>query len=243
MAKLEIYSHAIINGNNSGEHVTYNIRVSPFFGAYYEAKVAYIEPKVQQRYNNYTIMRRYSDFANLHWDLRDELQCESQCHLSWPMLPPAKFCGNTDPEFIESRKEQLQEYLEELLKIPGVINTDVFTQFTAEDQHKPVLRFLGVTNGTAHFREYQSFKRDCERLSEKSLDAICTGISEAMTDLRQSFSIVPTETGSETSSKADSCNTKSIIEDTISPKVQPRRLKTSVSRRVNLQSSLDGKSC
>ena len=38
---------------------------------------------------------------------------------SMPLLPPKKFCGTNDPQFIEERKEQLQEYIRHKYKLQG----------------------------------------------------------------------------------------------------------------------------
>ena len=198
MADFVIYSHMIISNQESGEHIEYNIRVSSY----------HIE--------NYTIMRKYSDFTNMHWSVREELEMlGQQCSgdVGWPMLPPVKFCGNMDPEFIESRKELLQEYLEFLLKIPGVVATDAFTQFIAPDKYRRVLRF---SNGSGIFREYESLKKECEQ----SLDAI----SDVVTDVRRRFSTAQIEAPSPTKTEETSNrpNSPGKRYRSLSPKTMPK---------------------
>ena len=57
----------------------------------------------------YGLKKRFSDFENLHWELREALE-NSGFDVDLPMLPPKKFCGSMEPEFVEQRLWQLQEY-------------------------------------------------------------------------------------------------------------------------------------
>lgn len=43
-------------------------------------------------------------------------------------FPPKKYIGNKNPEFITSRMEQLQTYLGNLVRIPGICTSDAFMQ-------------------------------------------------------------------------------------------------------------------
>ena len=69
--------------------------------------------------------RRYSSLQELDNSIR------SQFHDSPYLLPfpPKKIIGNKDPSFIEQRANQLQIYLENLIKIPGVCTSSLFTHF------------------------------------------------------------------------------------------------------------------
>lgn len=43
-------------------------------------------------------------------------------------FPPKKYIGNKNPDFITSRMEQLQTYLGNLVRIPGICTSDAFMQ-------------------------------------------------------------------------------------------------------------------
>ena len=82
------------------------------------------------------IWRRYSTFAEVNHALRTELlRPEGSFSIAvsieddWPMLPPMKFCGSMEPEFIEERRSQLHEWLIAVLKIPGVQEAVSFEKF------------------------------------------------------------------------------------------------------------------
>jgi len=59
---------------------------------------------------NWTVVRRYSDFHDLHMQLREKYPS-----LTWLSLPSKKTFGNMDQEFIEKRKDALEDYIQPLL--------------------------------------------------------------------------------------------------------------------------------
>jgi hypothetical protein len=77
------------------------------------------------------VWRRYRNFLELDQALRAELygEQENEFHLNWPILPPTKFCGNLDEEFVVNRQKQLQEYLNYILKVPRARESVAFEKF------------------------------------------------------------------------------------------------------------------
>lgn len=59
---------------------------------------------------NWIVMRRYSDFHDLHMQLREKFPT-----LTWLNLPSKKTFGNKDQEFIEKRRNALEDYIQPLL--------------------------------------------------------------------------------------------------------------------------------
>ena len=71
--------------------------------------------------------RRFSALRTLDSQIRDCPQFSDSSYLK--PFPPKKLLGNKDPAFIEKRLEQLQYYLENLLKVPGVTRSSIFLRF------------------------------------------------------------------------------------------------------------------
>ena len=69
--------------------------------------------------------RRYSSLQELDASIRSQFH-DSPYLISFP---PKKILGNKDPSFIEQRANKLQVYLENLIKIPGVCSSSLFTHF------------------------------------------------------------------------------------------------------------------
>lgn len=59
---------------------------------------------------NWIVMRRYSDFHDLHMQL-----IERYPSLSWLQLPGKKAFGNMEQEFIDKRRDQLENYIQPLM--------------------------------------------------------------------------------------------------------------------------------
>lgn len=59
---------------------------------------------------NWVVMRRYSDFHDLHMQLREKFPS-----LTWLNLPQKKTFGNFEEDFIEKRKNLLEDYIQPLL--------------------------------------------------------------------------------------------------------------------------------
>ena len=51
-----------------------------------------------------------------------------------PELPPKKFFGNTDPEFVESRRQALEAWLKEIWRSRPLRTSALFESFLATSQ-------------------------------------------------------------------------------------------------------------
>ena len=62
---------------------------------------------------SWSILRRFNDFSHLH-----EALCRSFPHFPG-RLPPKKWFGRFNPEFLQERKVELQQYLDSVTSLPG----------------------------------------------------------------------------------------------------------------------------
>jgi len=92
-------------GNTSTDgHTTYTIKV--------------LSPEGE----SWTICKRYREINELHEELRLR-------HESLPRMPAKRLWGNQDPSFIALRQQQLQDYLEGVLRIDPHLNTPALKAF------------------------------------------------------------------------------------------------------------------
>lgn len=100
----------------------------------YTVKLLDCEEEVEQT-------RRYSNFAWLHNKLQEQLPQEERQHL--PELPPKRFVGRSNLVFLERRRQQLEEYLQQLLQLKEVVCSDAIWLFlSAQPSTIIVCRFL-----------------------------------------------------------------------------------------------------
>ena len=78
-----------------------------------------------QSVTTHTIFRRFSALKTFDTQIRSEFG-NSQYLLSFQ---PKTFFTNTSHEFLEQRSDQLQKYLANLVKIPGMSSSQIFIQF------------------------------------------------------------------------------------------------------------------
>lgn len=71
------------------------------------------------------VNRRFSALKDFDTKIRSQF-ADSHYLLSFP---PKTFLPNTSPAFLEQRSEQLQKYLANLVKIPGLSSYPTFLQF------------------------------------------------------------------------------------------------------------------
>ncbi|ODM97407.1 Nischarin [Orchesella cincta] len=71
------------------------------------------------------VERRYSDFEALNKKLVDSQGIPRDN----VVLPPKKFIGNKDPEFVEKRRQQLDEYLKNVIQLLGQNPPEDLAQF------------------------------------------------------------------------------------------------------------------
>ena len=68
------------------------------------------------------VTKRYSSIYNFDREIRKAFKC----YKFLLPFPPKKIFGNKNPSFIQKRQEQLQNYLSNLNRIPGLCETDSF---------------------------------------------------------------------------------------------------------------------
>ena len=73
----------------------------------------------------HTISKRFSALQEFDNQIRPNFS-ESRYLLPFP---PKKIFGNLDPSFLEKRMEQLQNYLGNLVRVPGLCETSIFRRF------------------------------------------------------------------------------------------------------------------
>jgi len=89
----------------------------------------------------WVIYKRYSSFHQLHVDLLNKapgLTPEQKANL--PPLPPKRLTRSLAVEFVEKRKNELQDYLRALLETPGLVHSPVILSFLeVPDSVRPML--------------------------------------------------------------------------------------------------------
>jgi len=80
---------------------------------------------------SFNVLRRYSDFCDLHRDLTNELASISPVP-SLPPLPGKKFLGSSlDAEFVATRRTQLEAYLVKVMAEPTAATSKALANFLA----------------------------------------------------------------------------------------------------------------
>ena len=75
--------------------------------------------------NTNTIRTRYSEMDNLDKQIRGTLGNGAQLR----QFPAKKWIGNRDEEFLKQRSSELQDYMIQLLKVPGILQNLHFRKF------------------------------------------------------------------------------------------------------------------
>jgi len=73
---------------------------------------------------NYTLLKRYSQFDDLHQNIK-----KSYKGADLPLLPKKRWFGNTDPSFVQKRCRKLQLYLNNLTQIETIFKGIEFSKF------------------------------------------------------------------------------------------------------------------
>lgn len=85
--------------------------------------VVYYKIEVNVANIHWYVLKRYSEFYDLH------TQLISDHGVSKDILPPKKVIGNKTPEFIESRRQGLENYLRSVLNYLKITMPRVFVEF------------------------------------------------------------------------------------------------------------------
>ena len=83
-----------------------------------------------------TIRARYSEMDMLDRKIRETLDENVELR----PFPAKKWIGNTSEAFIQQRTQDLQDYMTQLLKVPGILDNEHFRQFFKID-------FIGNSRG------------------------------------------------------------------------------------------------
>ncbi|CAD8147408.1 unnamed protein product [Paramecium pentaurelia] len=94
---------------------------------YYQIQVLNTQTKI-----SWSFEERYKNLNNLHTQLSSELKQQL------PQFPAKKFFGNTDPEFISTRKAGLQNYFKTLLQIIDVDQCPTLKKFLIKGEQKHI---------------------------------------------------------------------------------------------------------
>uniref|UniRef100_A0AAV1TXI3 PX domain-containing protein n=1 Tax=Peronospora matthiolae TaxID=2874970 RepID=A0AAV1TXI3_9STRA len=89
-----------------------------------EDEFALYELEIQNGRRIWKVLRRFSEFDRLQANVR------FIAGNRLPKLPPKTFCcRDLNPDFLARRKELLQDFLHQMLQIPGVANDDRVRKF------------------------------------------------------------------------------------------------------------------
>ncbi|CAD8141394.1 unnamed protein product [Paramecium octaurelia] len=94
---------------------------------YYQIQVLNTQTKI-----SWSFEERYKNINNLHTQLASELKQQL------PQFPAKKFFGNTDPEFISTRKAGLQNYFKTLLQIVDAEQCPTLKKFLTKGEQKQI---------------------------------------------------------------------------------------------------------
>lgn len=88
----------------------------------------------------WVIYKRYSSFHQLHQDLMKSPLISPEQKLNLPQLPPKRLTRSLAVEFVEKRKNELQDYLRAMLETPGLVHSPVILAFLeVPDSVRPML--------------------------------------------------------------------------------------------------------
>ena len=135
----------------------------PSAPAFEITRVVKIAPLTEKAFSAYEIKvvetgelvrKRYREFDKLYDQLKAQLP-----NSTIPKLPKKKFFGNMDHEFVEKRRLQLQNWLNEVSRIPGVEESGWVSNFLWTE-----LKIRGVK----HISEAERFHRTLQKQAEEA---------------------------------------------------------------------------
>lgn len=157
----------------------------PSAPAFEITRVVKITPLTEKAFTAYEIKvvetgelvrKRYREFDKLYDQLKAQLPGSTI-----PKLPKKKLFGNMDSEFVEKRRAQLQNWLNEISRIPGVEESGWVSNFLWTE-----LKIRGVK----HISEAERFHRTLQKQAEEArLAALqsATASSAAQTPLSMAW--------------------------------------------------------
>ena len=139
------------------------VLTDPSAPAFEITRVVKITPLTEKAFTAYEIKvvetgelvrKRYREFDKLYDQLKAQLP-----GATIPKLPKKKFFGNMDSEFVEKRRLQLQNWLNEVSRIPGVEESGWVSNFLWTE-----LKIRGVK----HISEAERFHRTLQKQAEEA---------------------------------------------------------------------------
>jgi len=132
----------------------------------------------------FNVERRYSDFLAL----RQEMTRDYPGYII-PPIPIKKLTGNTEPEFIQKRKAELQMFLDSVLKHPLIKNYELFYKFVSlsgkewEERAKLIGKIL-VTREVCHF---ETIEGQAKVLYSDRTTSYCNRLQASVKDLKELY--------------------------------------------------------
>jgi len=133
----------------------------------------------------WTVARRYSEFRSLHTSLSAEFP-----NTRLPKMPPKKYIGVMDPRFVAERKEALMRYMNELVQVPAVWQSNDLISFlddsanslgiqvTLERMQQRVVSLEQVCADHQHqLRRYDQLFRRQVSVMERMKVCVCVSLS------------------------------------------------------------------
>jgi hypothetical protein len=80
------------------------------------------------------VYKTYTDFKDMHGQLRTRLK-KTKRKGEMPKFPSGKMFGADKEDFVKKRKQKLQTYISDILKIPEVMKTGLLTDFLKTNGH------------------------------------------------------------------------------------------------------------
>lgn len=132
----------------------------------------------------YSVERRYSDFLAL----RQEMLKDYPGYII-PPIPAKKLTGNVDPSFVQERRGELQEFLNDILRHPLLKNYELFHKFisVSSKEWEEKAKNFGKVTISKDVAQYETIEGEAKILfSDKTRD-YCEMLTSSAKDLREAF--------------------------------------------------------
>jgi hypothetical protein len=90
------------------------------------------------------VYKTYTDFKDMHGQLRTRLK-KTKRKGEMPKFPSGKMFGADKEDFVKKRKQKLQTYISDILKIPEVMKTGLLTGIHPRLTHRATHAHLAIT--------------------------------------------------------------------------------------------------
>jgi len=121
----------------------------------------------------WVIYKRYSGFYALHQELQKayENSKDGGVAIRLPQLPPKRLTRLLAPEFVEKRKEELQEYLRAIIAIPALLHSPILLKFLeVPDSVRPMLASRAPSHKLLQDIESKEGEDEKQDMAQKSYE-------------------------------------------------------------------------